>query len=153
MRLQPYEIEVDVDMLCLDSTSFRQLTEANAGDPKAIGEAIEVIVAERGKMHNPVTGSGGILMGTIRICRYFLSPTARDWLLGRHARLAHADAALDRPRCLEVDPSSPQVKGEVHRLTRRGPHRGPLLIPRTRRSMRALVALYVLQLLGIPGAD
>ena len=31
--LQPYELELDVDMLCLDSTSFRQLAESNAHDP------------------------------------------------------------------------------------------------------------------------
>ena len=66
LSLQPYEIEVDVETLALDSTSFRQLSEAAGGDPAAIAEAIMAIVTERGKMHNPVTGSGGILTGTIR---------------------------------------------------------------------------------------
>jgi hypothetical protein len=32
MPLQPFEIEIDVDMLCLESTSFRQLVEANDRD-------------------------------------------------------------------------------------------------------------------------
>jgi len=66
MPIQPYEIEIDVDTLCLDSTSFRQLVQANDRDPEKVREAILGIVAERGKMHNPVTGSGGILTGTIR---------------------------------------------------------------------------------------
>ena len=66
LALQPYEIEVDVDTLCVDSTSFRQLVEANDRDPVRVGESIVRIVAERGKMHNPVTGSGGILTGTVR---------------------------------------------------------------------------------------
>jgi L-erythro-3,5-diaminohexanoate dehydrogenase len=65
MPLQPYEIEIDVDMLCLDSTSFRQLVEANDRDPGGVADGILEIVANRGKMHNPVTGSGGVLAGTI----------------------------------------------------------------------------------------
>jgi len=66
LPMQPHEIELDVDTLCLDSTSFRQLIEANDHDPAKVGEAILRIVAERGKMHNPVTGSGGILTGSVR---------------------------------------------------------------------------------------
>lgn len=66
MPLQPYEIEIDVDTLCLDSTSFRQLVESNERDERQVGQAIMDIVAYRGKMDNPVTGSGGILTGTVR---------------------------------------------------------------------------------------
>ncbi len=68
LPLQPYEIEIAVDTLCLDSTSFRQLVESCDHDSVKIGEAIGSIVAERGKMQNPVTGSGGILTGTVRAC-------------------------------------------------------------------------------------
>ena len=64
--MQPYEIEIGVELLALDSTSFRQLVEASGRDPAMVGEAIMRIVTERGKMHNPVTGSGGILAGTVR---------------------------------------------------------------------------------------
>jgi L-erythro-3,5-diaminohexanoate dehydrogenase len=66
LPMQSYEIEVGVDTLCLDSTSFRQLVESSDRDPTKVGEAIRRIVAERGKMHNPVTGSGGVLTGTVR---------------------------------------------------------------------------------------
>ncbi len=66
MPMQPYEIEIGVDTLCVDSSSFRQLVESNDGVPARVGEAILRIVAERGKMYNPVTGSGGILTGTVR---------------------------------------------------------------------------------------
>ncbi|HEY6396793.1 MAG TPA: hypothetical protein VIX82_04995 [Solirubrobacteraceae bacterium] len=66
LPLQPYELEVAVDTLCLDSTSFRQLVESSDRDPVKVAEAIMSIVAERGKMQNPVTGSGGILTGTVR---------------------------------------------------------------------------------------
>jgi L-erythro-3,5-diaminohexanoate dehydrogenase len=66
LPVQRYEIEIVVDTLCLDSTSFRQLVESGNRDPQKIGEAIMSIVSERGKMQNPVTGSGGILTGTVR---------------------------------------------------------------------------------------
>jgi L-erythro-3,5-diaminohexanoate dehydrogenase len=65
LPLQPYEIELDVDTLCVDSTSFRQLVESNENDPEKVGQAILRVVSKRGKMHNPVTGSGGILTGTV----------------------------------------------------------------------------------------
>jgi L-erythro-3,5-diaminohexanoate dehydrogenase len=65
LPLQPFEIEIDVDTLCLDSTSFRQLVESNDREPSKVAEAIKRIVADRGKMQNPVTGSGGVLAGSI----------------------------------------------------------------------------------------
>ena len=37
LPLQRYEIEVAVDTLALDSTSFRQLRESNGRDPERIG--------------------------------------------------------------------------------------------------------------------
>lgn len=57
------ELAVDVELISLDATSHRQLAEAAGGDPSAIEESIAEIVQTRGKMHNPVTGSGGILVG------------------------------------------------------------------------------------------
>jgi L-erythro-3,5-diaminohexanoate dehydrogenase len=66
LPMQPHEIELGADTLCVDSTSFRQLVESNDRNPAKVGNAILRIVAERGKLHNPVTGSGGILMGTVR---------------------------------------------------------------------------------------
>ena len=59
MPMQPYEIEIGVDTLCVDLSSFRQLVESNDHDPVKVGEAILRIVSERGKMYNPVTGPAG----------------------------------------------------------------------------------------------
>lgn len=61
----PDEVLVDVERLNLDAASFRQLREASQGDPAAVRAAVLKIVAERGKMQNPVTGSGGMLTGTV----------------------------------------------------------------------------------------
>ena len=65
LPLQPNEVELDVDMLAVDSTSFRQLVESSDRNPQEVAAAILEIVAQRGKLQNPVTGSGGILAGTV----------------------------------------------------------------------------------------
>jgi len=59
------EIICDVISLNIDSASFTQIEEACGHDPKKIGEMIQAIVAERGKQQNPVTGSGGMFIGTV----------------------------------------------------------------------------------------
>jgi L-erythro-3,5-diaminohexanoate dehydrogenase len=64
-ELWPDETRVRVDRLNLDAASFRQLTEAAGGDPDNLRAAVLGIVAERGKMQNPVTGSGGMLTGVV----------------------------------------------------------------------------------------
>ena len=64
-ELWPDETRVRVDRLNLDAASFRQLTEAAGRDPDKLRAAVLGIVAERGKMQNPVTGSGGMLTGVV----------------------------------------------------------------------------------------
>ncbi len=57
---------VSVRALAIDSASFRQLRESASAGGEPVAEQIRRIVAERGKMHNPVTGSGGIFLGEVR---------------------------------------------------------------------------------------
>jgi L-erythro-3,5-diaminohexanoate dehydrogenase len=54
-----------VRALSIDSASFRQLREAEASTGEPIRDQIGRIVRERGKMQNPVTGSGGMLLGEV----------------------------------------------------------------------------------------
>src|SRR5919206_37750 len=61
----PDEVRIAVERLNLDAASFRQLSEAHDGDGAAVRAAVLDIVATRGKMQNPVTGSGGMLVGTV----------------------------------------------------------------------------------------
>jgi L-erythro-3,5-diaminohexanoate dehydrogenase len=60
------EVSIAVEALNVDAASFRQLEHAAGGDAGRIGEEILRIVQTRGKLHNPVTGSGGILVGRVR---------------------------------------------------------------------------------------
>ncbi|MBN1624358.1 MAG: L-erythro-3,5-diaminohexanoate dehydrogenase [Clostridia bacterium] len=65
MNIYDNEILIDVKALNIDSASFTQLKNANNKDPESIARNIMEIVNERGKMQNPVTGSGGVLMGRV----------------------------------------------------------------------------------------
>lgn len=60
------EILCDVDALNIDSASFAQMREAAGGDAEALGRLVLSTVRERGKQHNPVTGSGGMFVGRVR---------------------------------------------------------------------------------------
>jgi L-erythro-3,5-diaminohexanoate dehydrogenase len=64
-ELWPDEVRVRVERLNLDAASFRQLEGKHHGDGSAVRAEVLAIVAERGKMQNPVTGSGGMLVGTV----------------------------------------------------------------------------------------
>lgn len=59
------EILIDVQTLNIDSASFTQIEEQAKGDKGKIAEIMLGIVAKQGKHRNPVTGSGGMLLGTV----------------------------------------------------------------------------------------
>jgi len=65
MEIYDNELLIDVDVLNIDAASFRQIKEQAGGKPDEIGRVILDTVAKRGKQHNPVTGSGGMLIGTV----------------------------------------------------------------------------------------
>jgi L-erythro-3,5-diaminohexanoate dehydrogenase len=60
------EMLVDVDVLNIDSASFTQIVGDVGPDEAAVAVRIREIVDQRGKMQNPVTGSGGMLIGRVR---------------------------------------------------------------------------------------
>lgn len=66
LPLQPEEILIEVSSLNVDSASFHQFYKANGNDAEKTGEAILAVIRERGKLQNPVTGSGGMLIGTVK---------------------------------------------------------------------------------------
>lgn len=66
LPIRPGELLIDVESLNIDAASFRQLKEAAGGDPAKLAKSIKDIVRVRGKMQNPVTGSGGMLIGRVR---------------------------------------------------------------------------------------
>ena len=64
-ELWPDEVRIRVERLNLDAASYRQLERKHGGAGDAIRAEVLEIVGTRGKMQNPETGSGGMLVGTV----------------------------------------------------------------------------------------
>ncbi|GAA3345113.1 L-erythro-3,5-diaminohexanoate dehydrogenase [Amorphoplanes nipponensis] len=64
-QLGPDEVRIRLERLNLDAASFRQLSGKHGGDGAAVRAEVLEIIGTRGKMHNPVTGSGGMLIGVV----------------------------------------------------------------------------------------
>jgi L-erythro-3,5-diaminohexanoate dehydrogenase len=65
MDLFDNEILIDVSALNIDAASFTQIKQQANNDEAEVAKIVKGIVAQRGKHHNPVTGSGGMLIGTV----------------------------------------------------------------------------------------
>ncbi len=65
MSIYDNEILIDVQTLNIDSASFTQMKEEAGGDSERIAALVRDTVKVRGKQHNRITGSGGMLMGTV----------------------------------------------------------------------------------------
>ena len=66
MEIYDNEVLIDVQTLNVDSASFTQIEKQANGDIEEIKKIMKGIVAKAGKHKNPVTGSGGMLIGTIK---------------------------------------------------------------------------------------
>ncbi len=63
-RLFAEELLLAVDTLNIDAASFAQM-QGLVGKDEAVADLIVATVARRGKQHNDVTGSGGMLVGRV----------------------------------------------------------------------------------------
>src|SRR5688500_17353344 len=68
-ELWPDEVRARVERLNLDAASFRHLERKHSRGHRHDGDSVRAevldIIASRGKMQNPETGSGGMLVGTV----------------------------------------------------------------------------------------
>ncbi|MGP1569587.1 MAG: sigma-54 interaction domain-containing protein [Eubacteriales bacterium] len=64
-EIRPTEMRISVKKIHIESTSFKQICMASAMNPNIIKDTIMDIVDKRGKMHNPVTDTGGLLYGIV----------------------------------------------------------------------------------------
>src|SRR5918997_2020270 len=104
-----YELEVAVERLCLDSTSFRNIRERAGGEPDRMAARIVEIVEARGKMHNPETDSGGVALGTVtEVGERYGAPPQVGQRIVTLASLTLTPLRLDE--VVWVDPGDPQVE-------------------------------------------
>ncbi len=66
MEIYDNEILIDVQTLNVDSASFTQIEKQANHDIEEIKKIMMGLVAKQGKHKNPVTGSGGMLIGTVK---------------------------------------------------------------------------------------
>ena len=65
MALRPDEVLIDVKIININLVSFNEILDETGGDSDLLCQRILEIIRERGKLHNPVTNSGGMLYGSV----------------------------------------------------------------------------------------
>ena len=63
--IMPHEIRVDIKRIHVEGTSFKQICMESNDNDQRIKQKIMDIVIRRGKLHNPVTDTGGLFYGTV----------------------------------------------------------------------------------------
>ena len=111
--LREDEIGIDVELLNIDSASYTQIRTECDGDAAAMAALIERIVAERGKMHNPVTGSGGMLIGTVAELGAHRVEPAVGTRIATLVSLTLTPLRLDEIVALDPDSEKIRVKGRA----------------------------------------
>jgi L-erythro-3,5-diaminohexanoate dehydrogenase len=113
--VRPYEFEVAVERLDLDSTSHRNIRERSDGDPDRMAARILEIVAARGKMHNPETDSGGVALGTVSaIGDHYGAPPEVGQRIVTLASLTLTPLRLEAVTRIDPDSSQVEVTGTAY---------------------------------------
>lgn len=116
LPLYDNEILIAVERLNIDAASFQQMKGEAGGSAEGIRQQIIETVKRRGKMHNPVTDSGGMLLGTVRE----IGPFARNRGFQPSERIATLVSLTLTPLHLsavdEVDLEREQVRVKGHAI-------------------------------------
>ncbi len=116
LPITKHELLIDVDRLNIDSASFHQILESQKGNIQKVTKKILSITRERGKMHNPITNSGGMLLGTVKqVGKKF--PQKNFKVGDRVATLVSLSLTpLHIDEILEVIPAKEQVRVRGHAI-------------------------------------
>lgn len=63
--LYPDELRLNIKRIHIESAGFRQICVESGNDEERMRERIRDLVIKRGKLHNPITDTGGLVYGTI----------------------------------------------------------------------------------------
>ncbi len=115
MTICDNEILIDVDILNIDAASFTQIKKAAEMDVEKIKQTMLDIVAKRGKHHNPVTGSGGMLVGRVGAIGAALQD--RDLKVGDRiatlVSLSLTPLVIDRIKAVHIDRDQVEIDGRA----------------------------------------
>ena len=116
-NIYPDEMRVSLKKIHLEGTSFKQIrTEANENEEKIKQKIIDIVI-RRGKLHNPVTDTGGLAFGVIdQIGAEF--DNSQNFQVGDeilcNASLASVPMYIEKIR--SIDPVFHQIDGEGYMI-------------------------------------
>ncbi|MDD6882041.1 MAG: sigma 54-interacting transcriptional regulator [Firmicutes bacterium] len=64
-NIYPDELRVSIKRIHLEGTGFKQICTESNNDDKRIKQNIIDIIIRRGKLHNPISDTGGLVMGVV----------------------------------------------------------------------------------------
>ncbi|NMB20955.1 MAG: L-erythro-3,5-diaminohexanoate dehydrogenase [Firmicutes bacterium] len=116
MEIYPNEILIDCETLNIDSASFTQIRQEAGDDKGRIAQIMLDIVDRRGKHHNPVTGSGGMFIGTVKAIGASLQGK-RDLRVGDRiaslVSLTLTPLVIDSIEAIHLDTAQVDIKGQA----------------------------------------
>jgi L-erythro-3,5-diaminohexanoate dehydrogenase len=114
-RLFEGEALLLAETLNIDSASFVDIEERAAKNDDEIAHTILRTIADRGKQHNPITGSGGMLLG--RVLQLAPGRAQEDLHVGDHiatlVSLSLTPLRIDRVRAVRRASAQLDVEGEA----------------------------------------
>lgn len=144
MPCQSTELEIAVERIHVDASSLRQLRHAYHGDLEAVRGAILELVRRRGKLHNPLTNSGGMLSGAVRAAgAAYPAPPATGTRVASLASLTLTPLRLDELGAIDPQSNSVAARGTAFLFQRSPWVRLPADIPES-------VAMAALDVAGAP---
>ena len=115
--LRPGEIRVALRRLHIENSSFLQLWQESAGDEEVLKDKIIDIVMTRGKLHNPVTDTGGVLFGVVEeIGPAFENPAGLQVGDEVFCNASLAGVPMAITNVVSVDPAYPQIEAEGYAI-------------------------------------
>jgi L-erythro-3,5-diaminohexanoate dehydrogenase len=102
------EVAIDVDYLNIDAASWTQIRNECDGDANAMRARVLETVRARGKMHNPVTGSGGMLVGAVSELGTHRREPEVGTRIATLVSLSLTPLVVDE--IVELDPASEKIK-------------------------------------------
>lgn len=109
------ELLIEVQMLNIDSNSYRHIREVCKSQENIMKDMILKIISEKGKMHNPVTNSGGMLTGKIiEVGSKIKSSLKVGDIIATLASLTLTPLKINQIISLKVD--SPQIEVSGHAI-------------------------------------
>lgn len=120
-EIMPWEMRISIKRIHVEGTSFRQICLEAGNSEDIIKEKIIDIVIKRGKLHNPVTDTGGLLYGAVEeIGESYENPKA---LMAGEEVLCNASLAtipIYISRISKVDMAYNQLEAEGYAILTNG---------------------------------